>query len=109
MQYSDYMKQAAHLDKAIAECRAAEARAAAGKGLLIRMIPGLRETRVAAAARRRAALARAKHRLAKEFFGDEANLLNANVGAAVGRTVSHAPDAVERLRDAAEAALGGGR
>lgn len=105
MRYADYLREATRLEKAIAGCWDVESRMAEGRGLMAKLFPGMRRSRIETAMRKRAELAHERHRLWSAYFGDPAVIANANMALALGRTVPVTRDAVERLRDAAEAAL----
>lgn len=106
MRFSEYLKEMTRLEKTIVECWDREMRAEAGKGpWFVRIFPGLRSTTITVANRKRLALARQRHRLQCEYFGDPAFMWNADALNAFRRTVPSSHDAVERLRDAADAAI----
>ena len=106
MRFSDYLKQMTRLEKTIAECWDREVRAESGKGpWFVRIFPGLRSTTITVANRKRLILARQRHRLQRDYFADPAFLWNADAVNAFRRTVPSSQDAVERLRDAADAAV----
>jgi hypothetical protein len=106
MRYSDYVKETGRLDKAIAECWDREARTASGKGpWFVRLFPGLRNTTIDVAGRKRGMLARQRAMLDRDFFAAPSTLWNDPAVAAFRQTVPSSQDAVACLRDAAEAAL----
>jgi hypothetical protein len=106
MRFSDYMKQRARIDRAISECWARETKAENGKGpWFVRIFPSLRETTITVASRKRAALAKQRHRLQREVFADPAYLWNGVALNAFRRTVPSSTEAVKLLRAAADAAL----
>jgi hypothetical protein len=106
MRYSEYLKQAQRLEKAIAEYRDREMKTETGKGpWFVRLFPGLRSTTIAVASRKRSALAQERYRLQRAMFADPAFVWNAGAVNAFRRTVPSSHDAIVRLRDAADAAL----
>jgi hypothetical protein len=106
MRFSEYLKQMTRLEKTIAECWDRESKAEAGKGpWFVRVFPGLRATTITVANRKRLALARQRHRLQREYFADAAFMWNVDAVNAFRRTVPSSHDAVELLRDAADAAI----
>jgi hypothetical protein len=106
MRYSDYLKEAGRLEKAIAACWEREAKAAGGKGpWFVRLFPGLRNTTIDVAGRKRGMLARQRAKLDRDFFAASSTLWNDPAVAAFRQTVPSSQDAVTCLRHAAEAAL----
>jgi len=106
MRYSDYLKRATRLEKSIAESWDREEKAETGKGpWFVRLFPGLRSSSIAVTSRKRRALAQEYHRLFRTTFADPAYLWNGDAVNAFRRTVPSSPQAVNMLRDAAEAAL----
>lgn len=106
MRYAEYLKQATHLENNIAECLSREIRAANGKGpWYVRLFPSLRSTTIEVANRKRGVLARKRAQLERAMFADPSTVWNADVTAVFRKTVPSSPDAIERLRDAANAAF----
>ncbi len=106
MRYAEYQKQATRLEKQIADCLNREVRAANGNGpWYVRLFPGLRNTTIEVANRKRGALAHKRAQLEREAFADPSTIWNADVSAAFRKTALGSPDAVEQLRDAANAAF----
>jgi hypothetical protein len=105
MRYSGYLKESARLEKTIAECWSREVKALNGQGpWFVRLFPGLRETAIDVAVRKRGAAALKRARLADEFFGAPATLNNDAAVAAFRPTVPGSDDDIAYLRDAAAAA-----
>jgi hypothetical protein len=114
MRYSDYAKQLARLEAAIAVERAAEEKAAAGHGnWLDRMMPSRLQAKVEKACGKRAALLRERARLTRTFFGGPSLIRNVDMALVLYRKIS--TEAVGHLHDMARAAAdddrtaGGGR
>ena len=106
MRYSEYVKEAARLEKTIAECWQREVKATNGQGpWFVKLFPGLRNTTIDVAARKRGASARRRARLEREFFAAPTTLYNDAAVAAFRPAVPSSEDAVEVLRDAAVASL----
>ncbi len=106
MRYGEYLKQTTRLEKEIADCLSREIKAANGNGpWYVRLFPSLRSTTIEVANRKRGVLARKRAQLEREMFADPSIVWNADVAAAFRKTVPSSPDAIERLRDAANAAF----
>lgn len=106
MHYAEYQKQAARLEKEIANCLSREIKAANGSGpWYVKLFPGLRSTTINVANRKRGVLARARAKLEHEVFADPSTVWNADATAVFRRAVPSSPEAIEHLRSAADAAF----
>jgi hypothetical protein len=106
MRYAEYLKQTTKLEKQIADCLGREIKAASGNGpWYVRLFPSLRSTTIEVANRKRGVLARKRAQLEREMFADPSTVWNADVTAVFRATVPSSPDAVERLREAANAMI----
>ncbi len=106
MRYAEYLKQAARLDKEIADCLNREIKAANGNGpWYVRLFPSLRNTTIEVANRKRGVLARQRAKLVRETFADPSTVWNIDASAAFRKTVPSSPEATEQLSAAANAAL----
>ena len=105
MRYHEYLKQATRLDKGIANCLNREVKAANGTGpWYVRLFPSLRNTTIEVANRKRGVLARQRAQLVREMFADPSTVWNVDATAVFRRSVPSSPEAVEHLRNAANAA-----
>lgn len=106
MRYAEYLKQTTRLEKEIADCLGREIKTASGNGpWYVRLFPSLRSTTIEVANRKRGVLARRRAQLERETFADPSTVWNADAAAVFRKTIPCSPDAVERLRDAANAAF----
>jgi hypothetical protein len=106
MRYREYKNTAIRLEKQIAECLSREINAANGTGpWYVKIFPGLRETTIRVANRKRGILAHQRALLEREVFADPSILFNTTATACLRRTVPNSREAVAGLRSTADAAL----
>jgi hypothetical protein len=101
MRYSEYLRNLSRLEKHIAACSKIEARTAAGKGALVRLLPRLRQSKIESARLKRAALCLERGRLVASYFGEVVQ--NVDMWAAKARGMSTSAEAIAFLKRAAAA------
>lgn len=106
MRYQEYLNEAARLEKQIAQCLSREIKAVNGTGpWFVKLFPGLRDTTIKVANRKRGVLAHKRAKLEREFFADPTILFNGNVTGCLRRTLPNSPEAVAQLRAMADAKI----
>ncbi len=105
MRYQEYLKEATRLEREIAQCLSRETKAANGTGpWFVKLFPGLRETTIKVANRKRGVLAHKRTMLEREIF-DPSILFNTNLAACLRHTVPNSPEAVGQLQAMADASI----
>ena len=106
MRYQEYLKEVTRLEKQIAECLGRETKAVNGTGpWFVRLFPGLRETTIKVANRKRGVLAHKRAMLERQVFGDPSILFNDSVTACLRHAVPNSPEAVVQLQAMADAKI----
>lgn len=106
MRYQEYLKEATRLEHEIAKCLSRETKAANGTGpWFVKLFPGLRDTTIKVANRKRGVLAHQRAVLEQEVFGDPSILFNTNIAACLRHTVPNSPEAVMQLKAMADAKI----
>lgn len=106
MRYQEYLKKATRLEKQIAKCLSREINAVNGSGpWFVTLFPGLRDTTIKVANRKRGALAHKRTVLEREFFADPTILFNGNAITCLRRSVPNSPEAVAQLQVMADAKI----